>query len=261
MILKNKTAVIYGASGAIGGAVARAFAREGAKVFMVGRTLKTLQQIAKEIINAGGFAEIAQIDALNENQVEEHLIEVFKNVGSIDISFNAIGLEDIQGLPLVEMNLEDYSRPIIKGIKAHFITATAAARHMVKNQSGVILAITAQASKKPCRDVGGFGVACAAIEGFCRQLAVEVGTKGVRVVCLRSSGSSDAPGVDEVFNYHANNAGITREAFEAGIAESTMLKRLPKLAEVANTAVLMASDYASAITGAIANVTCGEIAE
>lgn len=261
MLLENKNAVIYGAGGAIGGAVARAFAREGAKVFLVGRTLATLNMVAREISDAGGVVETAQVDALDELAVENHLADVASKVGSIGVSFNAIGLGDTQGAPLVEMAQEHFALPIVTAMRTQFITATSAARHMANSGSGVILALTSQAGRKPYPDVGGFGVACAAIEGFCRQLAIELGPQGIRVVCIRSSGSPDTPGVDEVFNRHADNAGISREAFEAGIAEKTLLKRLPRLAEVANAAVLMASDRASAITGAIANVTCGEIVD
>ena len=114
---------------------------------------------------------------------------------------------------------------------------------------------------KPDPNSGGFGVACAAIEGFCRQLAAEVGPQGIRVVCLRSAGSPDAPGVAEAIRLHAESAGVSSEAWEAQIAEKTLLKRMPKLAEVANTAVLIASDHASGITGAVANVTCGELVD
>jgi 3-oxoacyl-[acyl-carrier protein] reductase len=261
MLLEHKNAVIYGAGGAVGGAVARAFAREGAKVFLAGRTLATLNEVANDISDAGGVVEVAQVDALNEQAVESFLGTMARNAGSIDISFNAIGLGDAQGAPLVKMEQEHFILPIVTAMRTHFITSTAAARHMARNGSGVILALTAQVARKPYPDVGGFGVACAAIEGFCRQLALELGPQGIRVVCLRSAGSPDAPGVDEVFQSHADNAGISREAFEAAIAEKTLLKRLPRLAEVANAAVLMASDRASAITAAVANVTCGEIVD
>ncbi|GER91499.1 short-chain dehydrogenase [Dictyobacter vulcani] len=257
MLLENKHAVIYGAGGAVGSAVALAFAREGARVFLVGRTLAPLEKVAQEISAAGGLAEIAQVDALDEQAVASYLDEIISNFGWIDISFNAVGLDDIHGTPLVEMAQEDFALPTVRAITTHFVTATAAARYMAKNGSGVILAITAIAGQGSS-NVGGFGVACVAIEGFCRQLAAEMGSQGVRVVCLRSAGSPDAPGVDEVFHLHAERAGLSREAFEARVAASTMLKRLPRLAEVADMAVLMASDRASAITGSVVSVTCGE---
>jgi NAD(P)-dependent dehydrogenase (short-subunit alcohol dehydrogenase family) len=261
MLLRNKIAVIYGGAGAVGAAVAKAFAREGATVFLVGRTQATLNVVANEIITAGGTAEIAVADALDQYQVTDFLDTLFKKHGAIDISFNAISFGGVQGNALRDMHCDDFALPVINAVKSYFITATATVKLMAKKKAGVILAITANAARKPYDNIGGFGVACAAVEGFCRQLAFEEGKNGIRVVCLRSAGSPDAPGVDEVFNLHAKNAGLTREQFDTNFAERTMLKRLPKLAEVANAAVLMASDKASAITSAVVNVTCGELAD
>ena len=258
MLLENKVAVIYGAGGSIGSATAHAFAREGAKVLLAGRTLEKLETLAKEI---GGAAEAAQVDAMDEHSVESHLREVVKKHGRVDISYNVIGINDTPWSALVKSTVFDFSSPIANAMKTHFLTATAAARHMAKNGSGVILALTAQAGRKPYPDTGGFGVACAAIEAFCRQLAVEVGSQGIRVVCLRSSGSPDTPGVREAMRGQAEAAGVSLEAWQAKIAEVTMLKRMPLLAEVANVAVLMASDHAGVITGAVTNVTCGELAD
>ena len=261
MLLENKNAVIYGGGGAIGGAVAHAFAREGARVFLVGRTLAKLEAVAGDISKTGGVVEVAQVDALDKEAVESHLAEVVRRAGSVDISFNLIDLGDAQGAPLVEMAQERFALPIMNAMATHFLTATAAARQMAKNGSGVILALTAQVARKPYPNSGGFGVACAAIEGFCRQLAAEMGPQGIRVVCLRSAGSPDAPGVAEAIRLHAESAGVSPAAWEAQIAEKTLLKRMPKLAEVANAAVLMASDHANAITGAVTNVTCGELVD
>ena len=261
MLLENKNAVVYGAAGAVGSAVARAFAREGAYVFLAGRTAATLEALAGEIGAAGGKADFAVVDALEEQAVESFVSRVAQRAASIDISFNAIGLEDEQGLSLIQMTQQSFALPVNIALTSHFYTANAATRHMAKNRSGVIMAITANAARTAQANMGGFGVACAAIEGFCRQLAAEVGPHGIRVVCIRSSGSPDAPGVSQVLDQHAANAGISRQEFEARFAASTLLKRLPLLAEVANVAVLMASDLASPITGAVANVTCGEIVD
>jgi 3-oxoacyl-[acyl-carrier protein] reductase len=261
LLLKDKNAVIYGAGGSVGGAVARAFAREGASVFLAGRTLATLDAAAESISKAGGTVHTSQVDALDGQAVEQHLSEIMGQFGHIDVSFNVIDLGGAQGTPLTEMSQESFTHPIQTAMQTQFLTATAAARHMAKQGSGVILALTAQASQKPYPHAGGFGVACSAIEGFCRQLASEVGSQGIRVICLRSSGSPDTPGVREAMRLQAEKAGMTQVAWEAKIAENTMLKRLPRLAEVANVAVLMASDHANIMTAAIANVTCGEIAD
>jgi 3-oxoacyl-[acyl-carrier protein] reductase len=260
MLLEQKTAVIYGAGGAIGGAVARAFAREGARVYLAGRTLSTLEALAHEITQAGGVAEAASVDAHDTQAVAEHLNAIVAQAGRIDISFNAIASMADQGSPLVEMTVDDFTFGILDAMRTQFVTTTAAARHMLKAGSGVILAITATPARVFVPNSGNFGVLGAAIERLCRQLAGELGPRGIRVVCLRSAGSPDAPVVDRVMNHLAQQAGVSREAFEAQVAEKTLLKRMPKLAEVANMAVLMASDRASAMTGAVADVTCGETA-
>jgi NAD(P)-dependent dehydrogenase (short-subunit alcohol dehydrogenase family) len=260
-LLEGKVAVIYGAAGAMGSAVARAFAREGAHVELAGRTLEKVRALAVEIVAAGGAASAARMDALDRDSVENHLQTLVAARGRVDISFNLISVEGAQGESLVTMKPETFALPLEKGVRTHFLTATAAGRQMTKQKSGVILALTAQVARKPYVGSGGFGVTCAAIEGLCRQLAADLGGDGIRVVALRSSGSPDAPGVAAAIAEHARLAGVSREVFEARIAEKTLLKRMPKMAEIANAAVLMASDRASAITAAVTNATCGELAD
>jgi len=260
-LLAGKRAVVYGAAGAIGSAVSRAFAREGAQLFLAGRTFERVQDLAGELAQGGASATPASVDALDRAAVEKHLDEVVRPAGGIDVSFNLIGLGGEQGQPLTAMTREGFSVAIDNAMRTHFLTATAAARHMEKRGAGVILALTAQVARKPYVGSGGFGVACAAIEGLWRQLAIELGPRGVRLVTLRSSGSPDAPGVAAAIGEHAKAAGVTLETFEARIAEKTMLRHMPRMAEIANAAVLAASDYASSMTAAVLNVTCGEIAD
>ena len=261
MLLENKKAVIYGAGGAIGGAVARAFAREGAKVFLAGRTLAKVEAVARDIAAAGGLAEAARVDALDEQAVEKHAGEVAEKAGGIDVSFNAIGMEDVQGIPLLDMPLEDFIHPILVGARTQFLTARAVARRMVEKGSGVILTITAGPAREAMANIGGFGAACEAVEGLWRGLAAELGPRGVRLICLRSAGSPDTPDVQEVFKLHAKAAGVTLEEYLADTGSGTLLKRLPMLAEVANVATIMASDRATALTGTFINVTCGSRVE
>ena len=260
-LLAGKNAVVYGAAGAMGSAVARAFAREGARVFAVGRTSEAVEALASEINAAGGHALAARVDALDRASVEKHLADMVRLHGSVDVSFNLIGLGGRQGDPLTAMNVDSFSEAIVTAMRTHYLTATAAAHYMTPRRSGVLLALTAQVARKPYTASGGFGVACAAIEGLWRQLAIELGPAGIRLVTLRSSGSPDAPGVRDAVAEHARTAGVSREVFEARIAEKTMLKRMPLMAEIANAAVLAASDRASALTAAVINATCGEIAD
>ena len=260
-LLAGKNAVIYGAAGSVGSAVTRAFAAEGAHVFLAGRTLENVEALAREIRSTGAEATTARVDAMVRASVEEHLADVVRDHGGVHISFNLIGIDGLQGDPLTAMNAESFALPIQNAMRTHYLTATAAGRHMASHRTGVILALTAQVARKPYTGSGGFGVACAAIEGLCRQLAIELGPQGTRVITLRSSGSPDAPGVAAAIADHARMAGVSREAFEARIAEKTMLRRMPRMAEIASAAVLLASDHASAITAAVTNLTCGELAD
>ena len=261
MLLENKNAVIYGGGGSVGGAVARAFAREGANVFLAGRTRATLDKVAEEITGAGGVAETAQVNALDEQAVEKHVAAVEEKAGGIDILFNAIGMEDVQGTPLLEMPLEAFAHPVIVATRTQFLTARAVARRMVEKGSGVILTITAGPARKAVPNVGGFVTACAAIEALWRSFAAELGQYGIRLVVVASAGSPDTPDVQEMLKLHAKAAGTSLEEYQADSGSGTLLRRLPTLAEVADVATLMASDRASAMTGVIANVTCGSVVD
>lgn len=260
ILLENKNAMIYGAGGS-GSAVGRAFAREGARVFLASRTLSAAEALAGEISAAGGRAQATQVDALNEQAVEDHIRNVVQKAGSIDILFNAIGMQDVQGKPLIEMSLEDFARPIMIATRTQFLTARAAARYMIGQRSGVILTITAGPARSATANVGGFDTACAAIQGLWRTFVAELGPYGIRLVVIGSMGSPDTPDVQEMIKLHARATGKSPDEVLADFGRDTLLRRLPGVTEVANVAALMASDYASAMTGVIANVTCGSIVD
>jgi NAD(P)-dependent dehydrogenase (short-subunit alcohol dehydrogenase family) len=252
MLLKDKNAVVYGAGGSVASSVARAFAREGARVFLAGHTLPKAEALAEEISAAGGTAAAAAVDALDPEAVEGHLEGIVKTAGRVDVTFNGISIRgDLQGTPLLQMPWEDFTTPVLVGVKTHFITATAAARHMVRQKSGVILTLSTSAARLSGRDrryhlTGGFSTACGAIETLTYSLAGELGPHGIRVVCLQPDAIPEAWARDHV---------ESRTYMENG----TALGRLPKLDEVGNVAAFMASDLAGAMTGTVVNLTCGSI--
>jgi len=261
MLLENKNAVIYGAGGAIGGATARAFAREGARLFLTGRRRTTIDTVADEVLAAGGVAETAELDALDERAIEEHLGGVVERAGHVDVSFNATGIpqEGIQGIPLVELPAESFALPIRAYSTSHFLTARAAARHMLRQRSGVILTLTATPARFAAPLVGGMGPAWGAVEALTRGLAAELGPHGIRVICLRPDGIPETDTIGVVYGLHARGSGMTREAFQALMEGQTLRRKLPTLAEVADAAAFVASDQASAMTGAVANLSGGSI--
>lgn len=250
MLLEGKVAVIYGAAGAIGSAVARTFADEGARVFLAGRNLAPTEAVAGEIVAKGGEAEAVRVDALDEEAVEQHAAAVTEKAGRIDVVLNAVGFRAVQGVPLVDIGRGDFVSPITTWTTTQFLTARAAARHMVQKRSGVILMLSASPARLAVASTGGFGVACAAIEGLSRTLAAELGPQGVRVVCLRPHRIGDTLGPDPDFP-------MAPDEFRSLIEDMTLLKRLPSLSDVANAAAFLASDNAGAISGSVANLTCG----
>jgi 3-oxoacyl-[acyl-carrier protein] reductase len=257
VLLEDKNAVVYGGAGSVGGAVARAFAREGARVFLAGRTPAALDEVAGEITSEGGRAETAQVDALDEDAVDRHAEEVAREAGSIDVSFNATGHGDVHGMPLLEMPYEDFFRPISTAVRSKFLTTRAAARHMVPRRSGVILTITATTARMSIPEIGGTGVTFDSIESLCRQWAIELGPHGVRVAWVQTTGLPEALAPVDLFPAYGTGAPMTREQLIAWNQRETMLDRLTSLEDVGNAAVFLASDRARAITGASANVTCG----
>jgi 3-oxoacyl-[acyl-carrier protein] reductase len=249
VLLENKNAVIYGGGGSIGGAVARAFAREGASVFLAGRTEARLNDVADDIRAAGGQAETAVVDALDEKAVDRHADTLVAEAGSVDISFNLISHGDVQGTPMVEMELEDYLQPVATAVSTTFLTARAAARHMVPRGSGVILIFGGSGPPLPGYSLGGLQVAFEAMESMRRQLASELGAHGVRTVTLRTGGVPDS--IPEGFE--------GRERIVEAIMDGTMLGRAATFEDVGNAAVFAASDWGRTMTAATINVSCGAL--
>ncbi len=246
-LLESKNAIIYGAGGRLGSGVARTFAREGAAVFLAGRTEATLQVVAGDIASGGGRAHVVVVDTLDEHAVEEHARSVVDQAGGIDVSFNLTSRDDVQGTRLLDMDLEDFLRPIAIGVRSNFITARAAARHMAQQGSGVILMVTSGSGEAwtppEVWAMGGTGPADAATESFMRYLAAEVGPRGVRVACLWT-------------------AGVVVENDPLGAAKDllvgiSMLRKRPTIQEFADTAAFVASDRGSGITASIVNVNSG----
>jgi len=259
MLLADKVAVVYGAGGAIGSAVARAFAADGARVFVTGRRLEPLEDLATEITGAGGWAEAAVVDAVDEEAIDEHLQSVVERAGRIDISFNAVGVPNrtILGEPLVELDVAQFELPIELYTTTYFLTARLAARNMMGNGAGVIMTVSALPARSGTRLNGGYGAAQAAKEAMTRDLSIELAPHGIRVVSLRPHGIPDTRTMEHVFS--AKPSGLTWEQFTAALVASTHPRRGMRVEEVADMAVFLASDKASGMTGTTVNLTMGAI--
>jgi 3-oxoacyl-[acyl-carrier protein] reductase len=264
-LLAGKIAVVYGGGGAIGGASARVFAREGARVFLAGRTQSKLATVARDIETLGGQVDIAVLDIFDERAVNAHADAVAAAAGGIDVMLNAIGIAHVQGKSFAETPLAEFEEPITATARAQFIPAQAVARHMIPRKRGVILTLTTPGGRIVGKGFLANGVFSAATEAFSRLLAAELGGSGIRVVCLRPDALLDAvplSGSREVFEGVSKRIGIPVHAMlEERGRTATLLGRLPRLAEVAEFAAFAASDRAGAMTGAVANLTCGSMTD
>ncbi|MFS8104419.1 SDR family oxidoreductase [Lentzea alba] len=241
MNLNGKTAVIYGGAGTIGRAIAKAFTEADADVHLVGRTEESLRKAADPL-----GAKWTVVDALDEYGVDQHAATFER----IDISVNVISDNDVQGIPFHEMDVDDYLSPVVTSVRSKFLTARAAARHMIKQKSGVIMFFggTGDAQVHRRWHLGGLVTAFDAVEAMRRQLAAELGQHGVRVVTLQTGG------IPETITDAAVRAQV-----EPDIVRETVLGRAATLKDVGRAAVFAASDWGRAMTGAQVNITCGSV--
>jgi NAD(P)-dependent dehydrogenase (short-subunit alcohol dehydrogenase family) len=262
MRLRNQNAVIYGGGGAIGGAVARAFAREGARVFIAGRTQARLDAVAADIAAADGKVETAQVDVLDQRSVEKHADAVAAKAGSIDIKLNAVSFMHDQGTPIQRLSLDDFMLPIDRFLRAQFVTTKAVVAHMGKQRPGVVLTLSTPGAILAVPGHLGHTVSCAGIEKFSEVLAAELAPR-VRVVCIRPHAIADAPEAGSytrtLFAPKASAAGLSVQQWMEQLADGNLLKRLPTLQQVAETAAFLASDSANAMTGTVVDLTCGAV--
>jgi 3-oxoacyl-[acyl-carrier protein] reductase len=264
MLLKDKIAIVYGGGGVIGGEIARTFAREGATVHVAGPTRAKLEKVAAEIRAAGGSAHADVLDVLDVAATTRHADAVVRKSGRVDVALSAVGFMHVQGKPLLELSLEEYEKPVTEFGRAQFSVAKAVAPHMVKEGSGAILFISTPGAVRAYEGVLGFATACAALEGFTRQLAAELGPLGVRVVCLRPDAIPETlrrgSYARRVFSPVAERAGLSLEAMMATLPQGNLLKRDIRLSDVADAAAFAASDRGGALTATTLNLSNGSVA-
>jgi 3-oxoacyl-[acyl-carrier protein] reductase len=262
LLLQDKRAVVFGGGGSIGAAVAREFASEGAEVFLAGRTASSVEPIAKQIEAAGGRAHADVVDALDAAAVAEYLDSLVSRAGGLDIEFNATGpraSEYANGKPAVDLPVEEFMVPVDTVLKAQFITASAAARQMLRQGSGVIIFLTGSPARPHTPAASGIGAAFGAVENLTRQMAIELSPAGVRVVCLRTAANPDSRTIQDLTDGIAQVMNITTGQAKASLADSTLLKVSPRTTDTASAAAFLASDLARMMTGTVLNASAGVV--
>jgi NAD(P)-dependent dehydrogenase (short-subunit alcohol dehydrogenase family) len=269
MLLKDKIAVIYGAGGNVGSAIARKFALEGARLYLTSRSLQSIKKLADEISNSSGDVRVAAVDALDEKAIESHLDSVLDETGRVDISFNAVGVpanivadKGMQGIPLTDIPLESFTQPIATYTRTHFLTGRAAVRRMIeKGTQGVILMHTPEPARMGLPLLGGMAPAWAAMEALCRSFSAEFASRGIRVICLRTTGIPETTTIETIFGIHAKLMGVEWAQVRALMESNTHARRSSTLDELTGAAALVASDLAKGMTGTVANLTLGKAAD
>jgi 3-oxoacyl-[acyl-carrier protein] reductase len=259
-ILKGKHAVVFGAGGSVGAAVAKEFAAEGAEVFLAGWTKSNVEAVANQITSDGGHVHTQVIDALDDIAVNEYIDGIVKQAGSIDIVFNAVGplaSEYGNGKHAVDLPIEEFMVPLTTVVKSHFITARAAARHMVKQHSGVIIFLTGSPARGHVEGATAIGTAFGAIESLTENLAVEVGPSGVRVVGLRTTANVDSRTIQQTMDILTSKMNVTKDQAIGRIASLNFLKVPANTSDTAKAAAFLASDRARMMTGTVVNSTAG----
>jgi 3-oxoacyl-[acyl-carrier protein] reductase len=257
--LEGKTAVIFGAAGEVGSAVAEELAAQGARVFLSGRTKSPVQELAEAISSRGGTAAAAEVNALDEDAVNGYVDDVVAAAGRIDILFNAMGpqaMEYRNATSTLELPAEAFMLPMTTIVRSQFITAQATARHFVRAGSGVIVLLTATPSQG-LSNTSAIGAAYGAIESMTRSLATDLSPLGVRVVCVRSMLMAETRVGQQTIELGAAAIGVPKEKMAEVITSRPLLRRSPTLADTAKLVSFVASEEANTLTGAIVNSSCG----
>lgn len=260
LILNGKNAVVFGAAGSIGAAVAKEFAAEGARVFLAGRTKANLESVAQQIANSGGQVRTTVVDSLDDEAVTDYMDVVVRESGKLDIVLDATGplAKEYGNTKLaVDLPVDEFLVPLQTIVRSRFITARAAARHMIKQHSGVIILVTGSPARPHVPGATAIGATFAAMENLTQNLAFEVSPQGVRVVCLRTTANVDSRTIQDTTALIAGRMNIPKDRAIEQIAQYNFLKVPATVQDTANTAVLIASDRARMITGTVVNATAG----
>lgn len=254
-MLADRNVLVFAASGAVAGAVARACAAQGATVWVSARRGDAAEKLAAEIVEGGGRAHAAEVDALDAAAVGAHVADVAGRGGSVDAVFNGIG-----GRPaalhyparIADLDLDGFLAPLRVIVGSQYLTARAAGRVMAEQGHGSVVTLSATLSGMAAAHMANISAACGAVEALTRALAGELGPSGVRVNCVRANAMPETSTIQET---GAGQTAITGEAPDFGLPP---LRRPITLAETAATAAFLASDLSSGTTGQTLTVCAGQ---
>jgi len=261
MRLKDRVAIVTGGGKGIGKAIALAFASEGAKVVVAARDLSKLEETVKEIKAKGGRAKAIQTDVTVEKQVQQMVAETIKEYGQIDILVNNSGIGG-PTVNVVDLKLEDWNQVLAIDLTGSMLCAREVLKYMIPRKSGNIINIAAEGGR------GGDGrtgypmrspYCCSkmGVIGLTETISIEVGEHNIRVNAI-SPAAVRGERLNNVVMGRAKALGVPFEELISKITANYSLRRPAEESEVASTAVFLASDESSAITGQTISTNCGQ---
>lgn len=260
--LEGATAVVIGAAGSVGSAVAAALARDGAVVYCAGRRQAPLQELVARIAGSGGRAHAVECDAYDELAVSAIFERIVAEAGGLDVVVNlvspALAVSD-EVTPSLAMGLDSFRASLTSRALTQFITARAAARHMIPAGRGTIVLVSATPARGVAPMIVGDSAGFGAVESMSRCLAREWAPHGVRVVCVRSGGMPETPRIQQVWRTMADHVGAPAEAIEAASRSMTLTGQMASVEDTANVIAFLASQQARTLVGAIVNSSHGEV--
>ncbi|MFM9845060.1 MAG: 3-hydroxybutyrate dehydrogenase [Dongiaceae bacterium] len=248
MRMKDKVAIVTGAASGIGLEIARAYAREGAKIAIADLKLDAAEAAAKEIKSAGGQAIAVAMDVTNEAQVDAGVAATATALGGVDVLVSNAGIQIIS--PVQDLSLSDWRKMLAIHLDGAFLTTRACLRHMYKSgRGGSVIYMGSVHSKEASPLKAPYVTAKHGLIGLCKVVAKEGARYNVRanVIC---PGFVRTPLVDKQIPEQAKELGIT----EADVIKKVMLKEtvdgeFTTTADVAECAVLFGSFATNALTG------------
>ena len=258
--LKDKVAIVTGGGKSIGKAISKAFISEGAVVVIAARTLPQLEEAVKELEAMGGRAMAIQTDVTDEKQVMRMAAETVKAFGKIDILVNNSGFAG-PTCNVIDMKLEDWNQVLAVDLTGSMLCAREVLKYMVPRETGIIINVAAEGGRTgdgrsgyPMRSP--YCCAKMGVIGLTETLAQEVGKYNIRVNTI-SPGAVRGDRFNRVHEARAKAQGITFDESVNKTMAKYSLGRPVEEYEVANSAVFLASDEASAVTGQILICSCG----
>lgn len=256
MLLTEKVAVITGGGRGIGRAIACRFAAEGAAVVVAARTEAEIEGAAKEILDAGGQAAAVPTDVADQIQCERLIRTCEARFGRVDILVSNAG--DYGPVkPLEEIYPPEWDRVIAVHLRAAYLLARLVLPGMYARGSGVILNISSLSAKSAFAWGSPYAAAKAGMLGLTRVAAAEAARKGVRINAICPGPVTETKMSKDLGATLAQRIGVSQEDQLAGFLQTILQGRGQTANEIAEAALFLCSDHASAITGQALNVDGG----